>query len=65
MPEPVPAILLSRLAVDREDRGLGLGKDLLRDDQRPKALSQGSIRLPLDWSQRRLMAVSSRYGDEG
>jgi GNAT superfamily N-acetyltransferase len=31
MPEPVPAILLSRLAVDRKDQGLGLGKDLLRD----------------------------------
>lgn len=31
MPEPLPAILLSRLAVDRKNQGLGLGKDLLRD----------------------------------
>ncbi|MGV0810776.1 GNAT family N-acetyltransferase [Mycolicibacterium boenickei] len=31
MPDPVPAILLSRLAVDRKEQGLGLGKHLLRD----------------------------------
>ncbi len=31
MPEPVPVILLSRLAVDRKDQGLGLGRQLLRD----------------------------------
>lgn len=31
MPDPVPVILLSRLAVDRKERGRGLGKHLLRD----------------------------------
>ncbi|WP_102141924.1 GNAT family N-acetyltransferase [Mycobacterium hubeiense] len=31
MPEPVPVILLSRLAVDRKEQGHGLGKHLLRD----------------------------------
>lgn len=31
MPEPVPVILLSRLAVDRKEHGAGLGKSLLRD----------------------------------
>jgi GNAT superfamily N-acetyltransferase len=31
MPDPVPVILLSRLAVDREEQGCGLGKHLLRD----------------------------------
>ncbi len=31
MPDPVPVILLSRLAVDRKERGSGLGKNLLRD----------------------------------
>jgi GNAT superfamily N-acetyltransferase len=31
MPEPVPVILLSRLAVDRKEQGNGLGADLLRD----------------------------------
>lgn len=31
MPEPVPVILLSRLAIDRKERGNGLGKQLLRD----------------------------------
>lgn len=31
MPDPVPVILLSRLAVDRREQGLGLGKHLLRD----------------------------------
>ena len=31
MPDPVPVILLSRLAIDREDQGNGLGKHLLRD----------------------------------
>lgn len=31
MPDPVPVILLSRLAVDRKHQGLGLGKHLLRD----------------------------------
>lgn len=31
MLDPVPAILLSRLAVDRKEQGLGLGKHLLRD----------------------------------
>lgn len=31
MPDPVPVILLSRLAVDREDQGKGLGAHLLRD----------------------------------
>ncbi len=31
MPDPVPVILLSRLAVDRGEQGCGLGKHLLRD----------------------------------
>jgi predicted N-acetyltransferase YhbS len=31
MPDPVPAVLLGRLAVDRDHQGLGLGKGLLRD----------------------------------
>lgn len=31
MPDPVPVILLSRLAVDRKEQGRGLGKHLLRD----------------------------------
>lgn len=31
MPEPIPVILLSRLAVDRADQGKGLGRALLRD----------------------------------
>lgn len=31
MPDPVPVILLSRLAVDRKEQGKGLGKQLLRD----------------------------------
>ena len=31
MPEPIPVILLSRLAVDRQEQGKGLGGGLLRD----------------------------------
>jgi GNAT superfamily N-acetyltransferase len=31
MPDPVPVILLSRLAVARKEQGHGLGKHLLRD----------------------------------
>jgi GNAT superfamily N-acetyltransferase len=31
MPDPVPVILLARLAVDRKERGRGLGSHLLRD----------------------------------
>ena len=31
MPNPVPVILLSRLAVDRKHQGSGLGENLLRD----------------------------------
>jgi GNAT superfamily N-acetyltransferase len=31
MPDPVPVILLSRLAVDRKEQGSGLSKNLLRD----------------------------------
>ncbi len=31
MPEPIPVILLSRLAVDRREQGRGLGRGLLRD----------------------------------
>lgn len=31
MPDPVPVVLLSRLAVDRKEQGTGLGKNLLSD----------------------------------
>jgi GNAT superfamily N-acetyltransferase len=31
MPDPIPAILLSRLATDRKEQGQGLGANLLRD----------------------------------
>jgi GNAT superfamily N-acetyltransferase len=31
MPEPIPVILLGRLAVDRKEQGHGLGSHLLRD----------------------------------
>lgn len=31
MPDPVPVILLSRLAVDHTEQGAGLGRNLLRD----------------------------------
>lgn len=31
IPDPVPVILLSRLAVDRNEQGSGLGRNLLRD----------------------------------
>lgn len=31
MPEPVPVVLLGRLAIDRGWQGRGLGADLLRD----------------------------------
>lgn len=31
MPDPVPVILLSRLAVDRKEQGSGVGRHLLRD----------------------------------
>jgi len=31
MPDPVPVVLLGRLAVDRRDQGHGLGSGLLRD----------------------------------
>jgi GNAT superfamily N-acetyltransferase len=31
MPDPIPVILLSRLAIDRKHQGRGLGENLLRD----------------------------------
>jgi predicted N-acetyltransferase YhbS len=31
MPDPIPVILLTRLAVDRREQGKGLGRHLLRD----------------------------------
>ncbi len=31
MPDPLPAVLLGRLAIDRTWQGKGLGADLLRD----------------------------------
>lgn len=31
MPDPVPGVLLSRLAVDRKHQGSGIGRQLLRD----------------------------------
>jgi GNAT superfamily N-acetyltransferase len=31
MPDPVPVMVLGRLAVDEADQGLGIGRELLRD----------------------------------
>jgi GNAT superfamily N-acetyltransferase len=31
MPEPIPVVLLGRLAVDRKEQGRSLGSNLLRD----------------------------------
>lgn len=31
MPDPIPVMVLGRLAIDRRSQGLGLGADLLRD----------------------------------
>lgn len=31
MPDPVPMMILARLAVDRRSQGIGLGRDLVRD----------------------------------
>lgn len=31
MPDPIPALLLARLAIDRKEQGRGLGQALLRD----------------------------------
>jgi GNAT superfamily N-acetyltransferase len=31
MPDPIPVILLSRLAIDRKEQKTGLGRHLLRD----------------------------------
>ena len=43
MPDPVPAILLSRLAVDRSVQGSGLGKALLRDAMARTVAAAGII----------------------
>jgi GNAT superfamily N-acetyltransferase len=43
MPEPVPVILLGRLAIDREWQGKGLGADLLRDAVLRAASAAGTI----------------------
>jgi GNAT superfamily N-acetyltransferase len=43
MPEPVPAILLGRLAIDRGWQGKGLGADLLRDAVLRAASAAGTI----------------------
>jgi GNAT superfamily N-acetyltransferase len=42
-PEPVPAILLGRLAIDRGWQGKGLGADLLRDAVLRAASAAGTI----------------------
>jgi GNAT superfamily N-acetyltransferase len=43
MPEPVPVVLLGRLAIDREWQGKGLGADLLRDAVMRAASAAGVI----------------------
>jgi GNAT superfamily N-acetyltransferase len=43
MPEPVPVVLLGRLAIDREWQGRGLGADLLRDAVMRAASAAGVI----------------------
>jgi ribosomal protein S18 acetylase RimI-like enzyme len=43
MPEPVPAVLLGRLAVDRKFQGAGLGLALLRDAVLRTALAAESV----------------------
>jgi GNAT superfamily N-acetyltransferase len=43
MPDPVPAILLGRLAIDRGWQGKGLGADLLRDAVMRAAAAAGTI----------------------
>ena len=43
MPDPVPVILLSRLAVDRKEQNNGLGKHLLRDAIARSVLAADSI----------------------
>jgi GNAT superfamily N-acetyltransferase len=43
MPEPVPVILLGRLAIDRDWQGKGLGTDLLRDAVMRATSAAGTI----------------------
>jgi GNAT superfamily N-acetyltransferase len=43
MPEPVPVVLLGRLAIDRAWQGKGLGADLLRDAVLRVAAAAGTI----------------------
>jgi predicted N-acetyltransferase YhbS len=43
MPDPVPAILLGRLAIDKNWQGKGLGSDLLRDSVLRAASAAGTI----------------------
>lgn len=43
MPEPIPVVVLGRLAVDRSRRGQGLGRALFRDGAKRVLLAAGSI----------------------
>lgn len=43
MPEPIPVILLGRLAIDKEWQGKGVGADLLRDAVLRAASAAGTI----------------------
>lgn len=43
MPEPIPAVLLGRLAVDRRDQGAGLGSALLADAMRRTEAVAGQL----------------------
>jgi GNAT superfamily N-acetyltransferase len=43
MPEPIPVILLGRLAINKEWQGKGLGADLLRDAVLRAASAAGTI----------------------
>lgn len=43
MPEPIPAVLSGRLAVDRRDQGAGLGSALLADAMRRTEAVAGQL----------------------
>jgi len=43
MPDPIPVVVLARLAVDREHQGQGLGRALFRDGARRVANAADTI----------------------